>query len=68
MPVVNYYRALKPSIGNPLCLLQGIPMLALTTEADPDILIDWLQDNINCCTPIVFDNDEDNTDSAALLP
>ena len=43
-------------------------MLALTTEADPDILIDWLRDNINCCTPIVFDNDEDNTDSAALLP
>lgn len=41
-------------------------MLALTT--DPDILIDWLQDNINCCTPIVFDNDEDNTDSATLLP
>ncbi|EFU7127876.1 DUF957 domain-containing protein, partial [Escherichia coli] len=28
----------------------------------------WLRDNINCDTPIIFDNDEDNTDSAALLP
>ncbi|MDR1843884.1 MAG: hypothetical protein LBR63_08930 [Citrobacter amalonaticus] len=42
-------------------------MLTLTTETALDILIDWLRDNINCDTPIVFDNDEDSTGSAALL-
>ncbi|MBF7997648.1 hypothetical protein [Rahnella laticis] len=43
-------------------------MLTLTTEAALDILIVWLQDNIDCNTSIIFDNDEDNTDSAAILP
>lgn len=43
-------------------------MLALTTEAALDILIDWLQDNIDCETSLIFDNDEDRTDSAILLP
>ncbi|EFA3684261.1 hypothetical protein ACLEWN_24565, partial [Escherichia coli] len=33
-----------------------------------DILIVWLQDNIDCESGIIFDNDEDKTDSAALLP
>ncbi|EPA7248524.1 DUF987 family protein [Klebsiella pneumoniae] len=33
-----------------------------------DILIAWLQDNIDCESGIIFDNDEDKTDSAALLP
>ncbi|HAL7847023.1 TPA: DUF957 domain-containing protein, partial [Escherichia coli] len=28
----------------------------------------WLQDNIDCEPGIIFDNDEDKTDSAALLP
>ncbi len=28
----------------------------------------WLQDNIDCESGIIFDNDEDKTDSAALLP
>ena len=28
----------------------------------------WLQDNIDCGSEIIFDNDEDNTDLAALLP
>lgn len=37
-------------------------MPPLTTETALNILIDWLQDNI------IFDNNEDNTDSAALLP
>ncbi len=32
------------------------------------ILIAWLQDNIDCESGIIFDNDEDRTDSAALLP
>ncbi|HCQ9157053.1 TPA: hypothetical protein OMJ18_004851, partial [Escherichia coli] len=32
------------------------------------ILIAWLQDNIDCESEIIFDNDEDKTDSAALLP
>lgn len=31
------------------------------------MLIVWLQDNIDCGSEIIFDN-EDNTDSAALLP
>ncbi|MEN4701138.1 hypothetical protein [Pantoea agglomerans] len=43
-------------------------MLAFTTEAALDILIGWLRDNIDCDTNIIFDNDEDNTDSATLLP
>lgn len=32
------------------------------------ILIDGLRDNTDCGTNIIFDNDEDNTDSAMLLP
>ncbi|ELN2575914.1 hypothetical protein RY966_001605 [Enterobacter kobei] len=43
-------------------------MLALTTETALDILIDWLQDNISCDTDIIFDNEEDRTNSATLLP
>ncbi|SNY61231.1 DUF957 domain-containing protein [Enterobacter sp. CC120223-11] len=43
-------------------------MLTLTAEAVLDILIDWLQDNIECETELIFDNDEDKTDSATLLP
>ncbi|HDV3035319.1 TPA: hypothetical protein RH048_000949 [Escherichia coli] len=43
-------------------------MKSLTPEAALDILIAWLQDNINCESGIIFDNDEDKTDSAALLP
>ncbi|EJB9896605.1 hypothetical protein MXJ38_002606, partial [Escherichia coli] len=34
----------------------------------PYILIAWLQDNTDCESGIIFDNDEDKTDSAALLP
>ncbi|HBB7145264.1 TPA: hypothetical protein JTP58_003247 [Escherichia coli] len=43
-------------------------MMSLTTETALDILIAWLQDNIDCGSGIIFDNDEDKTDSAALLP
>ncbi|HII4325739.1 TPA: hypothetical protein ACY4PY_001936 [Enterobacter cloacae] len=43
-------------------------MPELSTEAALNILIDWLQDNIDCGNKIVFGNDEDGTDSAALLP
>ena len=43
-------------------------MPELTTEAALTILIDWLQGNIDCDTDIIFDNDEDKTDSAVLLP
>ncbi|MGJ3448473.1 hypothetical protein [Enterobacter sp. PTB] len=43
-------------------------MSELTTETALQILIDWLQDNINCGSEIIFDNDEDRTDSAVLLP
>ncbi|HED1355864.1 TPA: hypothetical protein R4S12_003001 [Citrobacter werkmanii] len=42
-------------------------MSALTTETALNILIHWLQDNIDCDTPIIFDNDKDNTDSAMLI-
>lgn len=43
-------------------------MPELTTEAALNILIGWLQNNIDCGSEIIFDNDEDNTDSAKLLP
>ncbi|RTQ04832.1 DUF957 domain-containing protein [Enterobacter sp. WCHEn045836] len=43
-------------------------MPELTTETALNILISWLQDNIYCDSEIIFDNDEDNTDSAKLLP
>ena len=43
-------------------------MQVLTTEAALDILIDWLQDNIDCESGLIFDNDDDRTDSAMLLP
>ena len=43
-------------------------MPELTTEVALNILTGWLQDNIDCGSEIVFDNDEGNTDSAALLP
>ena len=43
-------------------------MKSLTTETALDILSAWLQDNIDCESGIIFDNDEDKTDSAALLP
>ncbi|NYY78213.1 hypothetical protein DMI69_10290 [Escherichia coli] len=43
-------------------------MKSLTTETALDILIAWLQDNIDCESGIIFDNDEDKTDSAALCP
>lgn len=43
-------------------------MPELTTEVALNILIGWLQDNIDCDTEIIFDNDEDSTDLVALLP
>lgn len=43
-------------------------MPELTTEVAVNILIGWLRDNIDCDKEIIFDNDEDNTDSVALLP
>ena len=43
-------------------------VMPLTTETAMDILIAWLQDNIDCESEIMFDNDEDKTDSTALLP
>lgn len=43
-------------------------MPELTTEEALNILITWLQDNIDCGNEIIFNNDEDNTDSAKLLP
>jgi hypothetical protein len=43
-------------------------MPELTTEAVFSILIDWLQDNVDCGSEIIFDSNEDNTNSAVLLP
>lgn len=42
--------------------------MTLTTEQGLQILIDWLQDNIDCETSLIFDNDEDQTRSADLQP
>ncbi|ECG5643825.1 DUF957 domain-containing protein [Salmonella enterica subsp. enterica serovar Poona] len=42
--------------------------MPLTTEEGLQILICWLQDNIDCGTEIIFDNDDTLTGSAALLP
>ncbi|HDS5592582.1 TPA: hypothetical protein QHU17_004011 [Enterobacter hormaechei subsp. xiangfangensis] len=42
--------------------------MKLTTEQGLQILIDWLQDNIDCETSLIFDNDEDQTQSTDLLP
>ncbi|EFG6578696.1 DUF957 domain-containing protein, partial [Escherichia coli] len=36
-------------------------MTSLTPEAALDILIAWLQDNIDSESGIIFDNDEDKT-------
>ncbi len=43
-------------------------MPELTTEVALNILTGWLQDNIDCGSEIIFDNDEDNTDSTKLFP
>lgn len=43
-------------------------MKPLTTEAGLEILALWLEDNVRCESNIIFDNDKDRTDSAALLP
>ncbi|EKN5095005.1 hypothetical protein AAY84_13650 [Serratia marcescens] len=43
-------------------------MPELTTETALDILIHWLQDNIDCDSGIIFDNDENNINSTTLLP
>ncbi|HHQ8364308.1 TPA: hypothetical protein ACSUN1_000606 [Salmonella enterica subsp. diarizonae] len=42
--------------------------MPLTTEEGLQILICWLQDNIDCGTNIIFDNDDTLTGSTALLP
>ena len=57
-------RVYPLSTGNP----KIHNMKSLTTETALDILIAWLQDNIDCESGIIFDNNEDKTDSAALLP
>ncbi|EAW9405329.1 DUF957 domain-containing protein [Salmonella enterica] len=42
--------------------------MPLTTEEGLQILLCWLQDNIDCGTNIIFDNDDALTGSNALLP
>jgi hypothetical protein len=42
--------------------------MTLSTEQGLQILICWLQDNIGCDSNLIFDNDDDQTDSTALLP
>ncbi|EHX7008964.1 hypothetical protein AAAM04_001496 [Salmonella enterica] len=42
--------------------------MPLTTEEGLQILLCWLQDNIDCGTEIIFDNDDALTGSSALLP
>ncbi|WP_434583642.1 hypothetical protein ACMYSP_19295 [Klebsiella sp. R390] len=43
-------------------------MPQLTTDTALNILIGWVQENICCDSSIIFDNNENNTDSARLLP
>ena len=50
-------RVYPLSTGNP----EIHNMKSLTTETALDILITWLQDNIDCESGIIFDNDEDKT-------
>ena len=64
MPVPDVCQVYPLSTGNP----EIHNMKSLTTETALEILITWLQDNIDCESGIIFDNDEDKTDSAALLP
>lgn len=42
--------------------------MPLTTEEGLQILLCWLQDNIDCGTEIIFDSDDTLTGSAELLP
>lgn len=42
--------------------------MPLTTEEGLQILICWLQDNIDCGTEIIFDSDDALAGSVALLP
>lgn len=63
-PAQNVCRGSPLSTGNP----EIHNMKSLTTETALDILIAWMQDNIDCESGIIFDTDEDKTDSAALLP
>ena len=63
MPVPDVCQVYPLSTGNP----EIHNMKSLTTETALDILITWLQDNIDCESGIIFDNDEDKTGSAALL-
>lgn len=49
--------------------LPAIPTRKAPSRPTPvEIWIDRLQDNICCDSSIIFDNNEDNTDSAVLLP
>ena len=64
MPALNACRVYPLSTGNQ----EQHEIINLTTETALDILIAWLQDNIDCESGIIFDNNEDKTDSAALLP
>ncbi|ENG8827675.1 hypothetical protein ABVL22_004280 [Salmonella enterica] len=40
----------------------------LSAKESLEIMISWLEDNINCESEIIFDNDYDNTDSEKILP
>ncbi|MDU3157153.1 DUF957 domain-containing protein [Hafnia alvei] len=40
----------------------------MNDEQGLEILIRWLEDNIKCGSTIIFDNDDNLTGSAALLP
>lgn len=43
-------------------------MKQLTTIQGLTIMASWLQDNVYCGTDLIFDNDDDKTDSEAALP
>ncbi|HFD6166027.1 TPA: hypothetical protein ACF5HI_004583 [Salmonella enterica] len=39
----------------------------LSAKESLEIIISWLEDNINCESETIFDNDYDNTDSEKIL-
>lgn len=66
---LKFYLASSPSTGDRhLSLSTVINTMILTAEQGLQVLIDWLQDNIDCGTSLIFDNDEEQTQSADLLP
>lgn len=64
---INHHGYSLQKIGEPECASVTSPC-SLPLAEGLLILIDWLQDNIDCDSTLIFDNDEKMTDSSTLLP